>query len=170
MKPFELHPLSALAGAAALGLTLVAAGAVQTRPDKRVQVGSVEPFTVQGPVKVELTEPVEVKPAWPPRPEDMFYFLVATALPMGAEIPVAMVPADKWLVITRADGADESFPLVQDVGGVVTTLTEANSFLGNGAGAGIAASPTAEVKFINPTVVNRGKLTYEVHGYFVDVQ
>ena len=29
MKPLELHPLSALAGAAALGLTLVAAGAAQ---------------------------------------------------------------------------------------------------------------------------------------------
>ena len=108
MKQFEVHPLSALTGAALLGLTLVVAAAAQTRPDKRVEVGSVMPFNAQGPIKVEVIKPVDVTPAWPPRPEDMFYFLVATALPMGGEIPVAMVPADKWLVITRADGADES--------------------------------------------------------------
>ena len=59
MKPLELHPLSALAGAAALGLTLVAAGAVQVRPDKRVQVGSVEPLG-NSTQSLRIVNPIEV--------------------------------------------------------------------------------------------------------------
>ena len=86
MKPFEVHPLSALAGAALLGLTLVAAGAAQ---DKRVQVDSVEPLG-NATQSLRIVNPIEVIGI--PDPRDMLVI-------KGEDGPY-VVPTGKLFVLT----------------------------------------------------------------------
>ena len=88
MKPLELHPISALAGAAALGLTLIAAGAVQVHPDKRVQVGPVAPLG-SSTLSLRIVNPIEVVGI--PDPRDMI--VIDEAIPY-------VVPTGKLFVLT----------------------------------------------------------------------
>ena len=107
MKPLELHLAFALAGAAALGLALVAAGAVQVQPDRRVHVGSVEPLG-SSTLSLRIVNPIEVVGI--PDPRD--------SVVIREEEGPYTVPQGKLLVFT-AFGAMPSQNAFLSIDGVV---------------------------------------------------